>query len=74
MHIPFLGEKDLLRFKTLVNKGDAQTAANVLCKLRDIFLEIQEAPNKPFGVKVDAKRDYDAVGAVAFYLEKILKD
>jgi hypothetical protein len=38
------------------------------------FLEIQETPNKLFGVKVDAKRDYDAVGAVAFYLEKILKD
>jgi hypothetical protein len=73
MAIPFLEEKDLLKFKSLVSKEAVQTTADVLRTLENIFLEIQKNPNEFFGSKVDAKRRYDTVGDVRFFLADVLK-
>jgi|LQAB01.1.fsa_nt_gi hypothetical protein len=73
MTIPFLVEKDLLKFKSLVSKESVKITAEVLKVLENIFLEIQADPNKSFFTKVDAKKDYDTIGKVAFFLEGVLK-
>ncbi len=57
MAIPFLEEKDLLKFKSLVSKEAVQTTADVLRTLENIFLEIQKTQMNFLAVKLTQKED-----------------